>query len=341
MPNGDTFGTYQNLTTFLKSQELTDKRGAEMAGFEAHHLLEDRLLRTFGLDSSEGFSVALMSHEHMELAHGKQALDNSGLEKGRSYDIWDAVEGDTQSAIQDYERSIVLEPDNWLGYGNRNAAYRDQGKLNAAISDFDRAIELAPENGSLYLHRASVYANQGKWSAAIKDYTSSIELLSNDSERALALYNRGNAYAAQGKSYAAIEDYSAAIALQPNNAEALNNRALLYRKDKQFAAALADLKQALELDPEDDTTRFNIQFNLGLTNYDLNDYEAAAEAFRSAAEISPGSADALAYYGNVKLQQKDFQTALEFCNRALEIDPRNTVARLCRTAADLQLLGSD
>ena len=140
---------------------------------------------------------------------------------------------------------------------------------------------------------------------------------------------------------AAVEDYSQAIEINPNYPEAYNNRALLYRQQKKYDTALADLNRAIELNPEDGQTRYNVYFNRGLVYFDLENYDAAAEDFVRAAEIDPQSADALAYYGNIRLQQKDFRTALEYCNRALEIEPRHTLARLCRTSANLQLSGSD
>ena len=48
----------------------------------------------------------------------------------------------------------------------------------------------------------------------------------------------------------ALSDYTRAIALDPGLAEAYNNRAYVYMVQREYAAALADLDQALQIRPD-------------------------------------------------------------------------------------------
>src|SRR5262249_24619497 len=61
----------------------------------------------------------------------------------------------------------------------------------------------------------------------------------------IAYNNRGNAYSVQGQDDLAMDDYAKAINLNPNFAEPLNNRAVIYRKRGEYDRALEDLNPAL------------------------------------------------------------------------------------------------
>lgn len=96
MPNGDVYGPHQELREFLRSEQLTSHRGSDVMGFEAHHLLESRMMEPFGFSEVEGLCVATYADEHMNLVHGKDGVDLQ-LPRGYRYDIEDVVEGHMQA----------------------------------------------------------------------------------------------------------------------------------------------------------------------------------------------------------------------------------------------------
>jgi tetratricopeptide (TPR) repeat protein len=65
--------------------------------------------------------------------------------------------------------------------------------------------------------------------------------------------------------------------------EILNNLALARARQNNTAAAVADLRRAAELDPDED----DYPFNLGLLALGANDFTAAADHFREASEREP------------------------------------------------------
>jgi hypothetical protein len=129
MPNGEVYGSYKELRGYLRSEELTSCRGSEILGFEAHHLLENRLMEPFGFSEGEGMCVAAYSDEHMNLVHGENGVDFQ-LPRGYRYNIQDVVEGH----IQAY---------NDIGHPEWAEAVRDYARVNQ-----DRIIE-AYENGTV------------------------------------------------------------------------------------------------------------------------------------------------------------------------------------------------
>jgi tetratricopeptide (TPR) repeat protein len=69
--------------------------------------------------------------------------------------------------------------------------------------------------------------------------------------------------------------------------EILNNLALARARQNKMPAAIADLRRAAELDPDED----DYPFNLGLLALASNDYAAAANYFREASEREPDKAE--------------------------------------------------
>jgi tetratricopeptide (TPR) repeat protein len=69
--------------------------------------------------------------------------------------------------------------------------------------------------------------------------------------------------------------------------EILNNLALARARQNNMAAAVADLRRAAELDPDED----DYPFNLGLLALGANDFAAAADHFREASEREPDKAE--------------------------------------------------
>ena len=57
-------GSYKDLKTYLKETKLTGSRKGSPYTLEAHHLLEDEWMKSFGIDKSKGRCVALELGEH-------------------------------------------------------------------------------------------------------------------------------------------------------------------------------------------------------------------------------------------------------------------------------------
>lgn len=80
-------------------------------------------------------------------------------------------------------------------------------KTAKALDDFDKAIVLAPENAYLYYDRASLYVGMGDIANAIEDYSRAIRI---EPHMAEAYYNRGLLYYSQGDRTSATKDLSKA-----------------------------------------------------------------------------------------------------------------------------------
>lgn len=88
--------------------------------------------------------------------------------------------GDHDRAIENYDRSIALNPEDPITYGARSGAYYAKGDYRRAFEDEDRTIGLNPKDGLAYLMRGSANEKLGNTGTAIADYRKALELRPGD-----------------------------------------------------------------------------------------------------------------------------------------------------------------
>ncbi len=125
--------------------------------------------------------------------------------------------------------------------------------------------------------------------------------------------------------------------------EILNNLALARARQSKTPAAVADLRRAAELDPDED----DYPFNLGLLALGSNDFAAAAEYFREASGRKPDNAEnralmilALEKAGKKAEADEERETAVEAFGPdglpAVHLDAKkDTLGRLERVRTDM------
>lgn len=107
------------------------------------------------------------------------------------------------------------------------------------------------------------------------------------------LLTRGRDALEEGNTVLAIQHFSALIDHAPDFAEAYNARATAYFQAGRYGLSLEDIRHALELNPQ----HFSAMTGLALILEELGRPEAALEAWREVARISPnreGLSDAIA-----------------------------------------------
>jgi len=156
------------------------------------------------------------------------------------------------------------------------------GAINGAVSDYPeaercckRAIELVPEHAMLRFNLAIALLRQGKAAEAIEQF-----------ERALAIQP------------AFPEAYR-----ELGNAQCMNNEPL---------SAVSSYNKSAELDPGSVTTFFN----LGNTYLDLNRLDDAAECFQQALALQPDFVDAHSKLATVLIHQYKFDRAIAHLEEA-------------------------
>lgn len=93
-------------------------------------------------------------------------------EKGRAQ----AHRGDSQGAIESFDRAITLNPSSAMLRMNRGSALLYLGDLGRALEEFDRAVALDPSYPELRLNRAQAKSGLGDWKGAVQDFETALTL---------------------------------------------------------------------------------------------------------------------------------------------------------------------
>ena len=82
-----------------------------------------------------------------------------------------AEKGEVDSAIENYNESIQLNPDFADAYNYRGIAYRNKGEIDRAIEDHDQAIQIKSDNVLFYSDRSMTLLQAQEWEKARSDLT--------------------------------------------------------------------------------------------------------------------------------------------------------------------------
>jgi Tetratricopeptide repeat len=132
--------------------------------------------------------------------------------------------GDLLTAIQQFENSLRIEPNQSGVWFNHAVALLKVGLLDGALNSLTRSIVLAPNFPDAHFFHASTLANLGRYDEALAAYGDALRLSPDDpvtiKERGILLQWRGNRDLA-------LREFDRAIALSPDYAEAWVSKAML------------------------------------------------------------------------------------------------------------------
>jgi tetratricopeptide (TPR) repeat protein len=288
------------------------------------------------------FSDALSHH-----VERTTALDQSLVyfQRGSAY----LRKGAYDLALTDLGQAIKLQPKLAGAYVNRMQIYINKGDYKRALADVNQAIKLQPDFALAHNNRGIVYLNVKDYDKAIADFSQALKLMpaKADSARTLRcegrqlgtflggdhevpivnfffcelsdyfLYvNRGTAYLSKQDYDRALADLSQAIKIEPNRAAAYFNRAVIFYSKKNYDLAIADCSQVIKLQPD-----FALAYvKRGANYYAKKDYGLAIANFNQAIKIQP---DSYTYIirGDSYNQKGDYDLAITDYNNALKLKP--------------------
>ena len=241
-----------------------------------------------------------------------------------------------KEAIDDFNKSIQLAPDNATVYNNRGNALMDLGHPDEALKDFDRAITLSPNYGAARNNRGNARMQLAQYDPAFQDFRKAVELMPQD---AVPYNGRGRAHAELKRYHAAVRDFTRAITLNPRYAAAYHNRSDAYLAIGDFKETADDATQALTLEP--DQPHPDLLLLRARAYSGDKKFNQAIDDLNKAIELEPNLADAYIERGIIFTQNRRFDDAIADFNKALEIDANNVRAYAMRAEAKLQAESND
>ena len=252
-----------------------------------------------------------------------------------------------EEAIADLNAILAREPQNLQALTQRAHAYRATGKNDEAFADSEAAVKAGRAPPELRLMRANTLRGQGKHDLALNE----AELLIKENpESGWALVAAARIFSAEGRRDKAMATFDAALAVD-REAYVYVNRAQVRPRD-DAAARLADLDEALKLEPENGAAlamKARLLFQQGRPEEAIPLFERASKVNpddrldllrgRAVALHKSGKADeAKKAFDEIRSQSSDagdfnalcwdkataglfLDSALEDCRKALELDP--------------------
>ena len=235
----------------------------------------------------------------------------------------------TKEAVDDFNQSIQISPENATVYNNRGNALMDLGRPDEAVKDFDRAIALSPNYGAAYNNRGNAHSALAQYEPAFQDFRKAVELMPTS---AVPFNGRGKAHAALKRYHAALRDFTKAISLNAKYEAAYENRGESNLALGQDREAADDFTQALNITPDQP----NLLLLRARAYVGDKKYNTALDDLKKLIELKPDAVDAYIERGNLFTQVRRFDDAIADFSHALELAPQNAQAFAMRAMARLQ-----
>lgn len=193
---------------------------------------------------------------------------------------------------------------------------------------FEKAIELDPNTPTPYMALAGIYMRGKKIYLAISQYEAVLIKNPNYLPACMAL---GTIYDRQGEKEKAESYYRKALEIKKDYGPAANNLAfILAERGVKLEEALKLALLARNKMPKD----ANVMDTLGWIHYLKGGYLSAISELEKSVSRNPDSALANYHLGLAYYENKDFEKAREFLEKALKIDPNFKGADDARSMLD-------
>ena len=180
--------------------------------------------------------------------------------------------GQFDKAMENYDKALTLDPNDYLAYINRGAIFDKVGQFDKAIENYGKAVISNPTDYTAYYNRGLTFDKMGKITDAIGDFERAARLHAKDSR----VYNNlGILYSKAGLYDRSIAALNNAILLEPDNAVTYNNRGISYAFSGQYNRAIEDFSMAILLDQNNASAYFyrgDAYFKTGTTELALSDF---------------------------------------------------------------------
>jgi len=198
----------------------------------------------------------------------------------------------TAEAEQTYRRAIALRPAYWSGYNKLGGFYLKNGDLRNAEKMFQKVVQLTPDNLRGYNNLGAIRLQAGRFDDAIGLYSQSIAVRPNSP----AYSNLGTLYYFLGRFRESSSSFEKAVALTPHEALLWSNLGDAYRRTP------------------------------GMESKAVQAYETAIRLCEKDLRISPRNAAVHVVLANSYAKSGDRVRAREAIQRALSLDPNDSVA---------------
>ena len=192
----------------------------------------------------------------------------------------------------------------------------------ARLADYDQALMINPKHVRTYVNRAALFYEQGEKEQTLNELEKALAINPN-AVTALIFKGEINAFKTNPDWDAALAAYNSALAVSPNDPDVLNNRCGAYFATQQLDLALTDCDRGLRINPRS-ASLYNGRGNIRLNQ---DNFEGAIQDYSRAIDIynqTGREQNAQGAYSNrasARFKLQDLSGALADINQALALKP--------------------
>jgi len=295
------------LTKFLESFYESD----------LERVANNHLCREYKCENDYLFALALTNSEMLD-EELRNKIENKIVCSKNS----DVVQSDyLKDEILNINNKQTKKRNHAAIYVNMGIAYRNEGNSDNAIECYEKAIRLSPDLAEPYYNMGNVYYyGKGNYDKAMEYYEKAVELKPDYAE---AYNNMGNTYISKYNYEKAIECYEKAIELKPDLVESYYNVGAVYYLRSNYNKAIHYSQKAIELNPNY-AEAYIVMGNIYGAKYN---YDKAIKYYEKAIELKPDYAMAYNNMGNVHYYDNNYAKAIECYKKAIELNIDNVKAK--------------
>lgn len=218
--------------------------------------------------------------------------------------------GDFHSAIVDYSKILVEEPDADTYFNRGNARYNLED-FQGAKADYAKAFDLDKNFIDALYSLACAKYDLGEYAEAIKDFDVVLRVIP---DLQIAYNYKASAYMALEDYKNALKAYTSAIVISPDS-DAFYNRGVFYLDIRYFQKARADLNLAIRLNKDNPFS----YFYRGAANLFLGKFDDAIEDFQTSLKYDSLDFDAMLGLAMTYKQLNKLEIAKTYFDKAKSI----------------------
>jgi tetratricopeptide (TPR) repeat protein len=238
--------------------------------------------------------------------------------------------GNRSEAYTFLEKARTLDPADTTARATLASMYLEDHRAELAINEALALVQTAPRNLEGLNLLGSAYLAQRNPMKALETFRKIVDVAPTDGR---GPYLVGLALLGQGRPTEARQSFEKALSTSPSLVDPLSQLVQLDLAEKRSDAAVARIERQIAKT----TVPAPLYELLGSVRATRGERDLAEAAFRKAADMAPGNAEAHLRLIELYMESKQYTRAIEASDSALRIDPKNALLLFTRGVAFEQM----